>query len=170
MGDWLYGKRMGWGKKYITSRNSTSSRIWGKSRGIYKRTYMIEIGPKIITMMSLYWWRHHFFYKIKAFTCFLVTLEALITAKNTAISTDFLVWKFRGKAQFPHSFRRIAWNYVETAFPQNFHTRKLGEITVFFAVHRLRMVDLSLERYWIVLYEYQWTVSPFTQFFVVTSA
>ena len=50
------------------------------------------------------------------------------TVKNTAISPDFLVCKFCGKAQFPHSFGR---NY---AFPQNFHTRKSGEITVFFAV------------------------------------
>ena len=36
--------------------------------------------------------------------------------------------------QFRHSFERMARNYAETAFPQNFHTRKLGEITVFFAV------------------------------------
>ena len=40
------------------------------------------------------------------------------TAKNTVISPNFLVWKFCGKAQFPHSF----------------HTRKSGEITVFLAV------------------------------------
>ena len=40
------------------------------------------------------------------------------TAKNTTISPNFLVWKFCGKAQFP----------------QNFHTWKLGEISVFFAV------------------------------------
>ena len=39
-------------------------------------------------------------------------------AKNTVISPNFLVWKFYGKAQFP----------------QNFHTRKSGEIVVFFAV------------------------------------
>ena len=42
------------------------------------------------------------------------------TAKNTVISRYLLVWKFCGKAQF--------------AFPQNFHTRKSGEITVFLAV------------------------------------
>ena len=30
------------------------------------------------------------------------------TAKNTVISTDFVVWKFCGKAQFPHSFGRFA--------------------------------------------------------------
>ena len=35
-------------------------------------------------------------------------------AKNTVISPDFLVWKFCGKAQFPHSFGRIAQNYAET--------------------------------------------------------
>ena len=28
--------------------------------------------------------------------------------KNTVISPDFLVWKFYGKTQFPHGFRRIA--------------------------------------------------------------
>ena len=33
-----------------------------------------------------------------------------------------------------HSFRRIAQNYAETVFPQNFHTRKLGEIMEFYAV------------------------------------
>ena len=38
------------------------------------------------------------------------------------------MWKFCGKAQFPHSFRRFA-------FPRNFYTRKLGEISAFYAVH-----------------------------------
>ena len=36
------------------------------------------------------------------------------TAKNPVISPNFLVWKFYGKAQFPHSFGRIARNYAET--------------------------------------------------------
>ena len=36
------------------------------------------------------------------------------TTKNTVISPNFLVWKFCGKAQFPHCFRRIARNYTET--------------------------------------------------------
>ena len=52
------------------------------------------------------------------------------TVKNTVISPNFLVWKFCGKAQFPHSFGRFAY----WTFPQNFHTRKLGEMTVFFVV------------------------------------
>ena len=36
------------------------------------------------------------------------------TSKNTIILPNFLVWKFCGKAQFPHCFRRIARNFTET--------------------------------------------------------
>ena len=42
-----------------------------------------------------------------------------------------MVWKFCGMAQFPHSFGRVGRNYAE-AVP--FHTMKLDEITVFYAV------------------------------------
>ena len=38
--------------------------------------------------------------------------------------------EFCGKAQFPHSFERIARNWS----PENFHTRKLGDITAFYVV------------------------------------
>ena len=38
-----------------------------------------------------------------------------------------MVWKFYGKA-----IRPKLWG--NCAFPQNFHTMKLGEITVFYAV------------------------------------
>ena len=41
-----------------------------------------------------------------------------VTAKNPVISPNFLVWKFCGKAQFPHSFGRFAPNYAET---ESFH-------------------------------------------------
>ena len=51
------------------------------------------------------------------------------TAKNTAISPNFLVWKFCGKSQFPQFSLR-----GNCAFPENFRTRKLGEITIFHAV------------------------------------
>ena len=44
------------------------------------------------------------------------------------------MWKFFGKAQFPHSFGRIA-------FKQNFHSRKLGAITVFYAVGKTTSVN-----------------------------
>ena len=37
-----------------------------------------------------------------------------ITAKNTVISPNFLVWKFCGKVQFPLIFRIFARNYEET--------------------------------------------------------
>ena len=60
-----------------------------------------------------------------------VWFSYLNTTKNTVISSNFLVWKFCGKAESPDSFGQIVQNYTETAFPQNFHTRKLGEITVF---------------------------------------
>ena len=36
------------------------------------------------------------------------------TTKNTAISPNFLVWKFCGKAQFRDSLGRFARNYAET--------------------------------------------------------
>ena len=62
-------------------------------------------------------------------------ITQIITGKNTIISPNFLLWKFCGKAQFPHSLGRIARKYAETAFPQNFRTKKLGEITVFYAMN-----------------------------------
>ena len=63
-----------------------------------------------------------------AFLVFLTVYEGLLrkspnafTAKNTVISPDFLVWKFCGKAQFPHMRKlclsakyphhEISWNY-----------------------------------------------------------
>ena len=33
---------------------------------------------------------------------------------KTAISPDFMVWKFCGKAQFPQNFGQFARNYAET--------------------------------------------------------
>ena len=41
------------------------------------------------------------------------------------------MWKFYGKAQFPHSFGWLARNFAETV---PFHIRKFGEITAFYAV------------------------------------
>ena len=42
----------------------------------------------------------------------------LLTAQNTVISPNFLVWKFCGKAQFLHSFGRIAQNDAETVLTE----------------------------------------------------
>ena len=51
------------------------------------------------------------------------------------LSPYFLVWKFCGKAQFLKSFGRITRNSKENVpFPQNFHTKKFGEVSVFYAV------------------------------------
>ena len=57
------------------------------------------------------------------------------TAKNTVISPNFLVCTFCGKAQFP---QKLCGN---CAFPQNFYSRKLGEITVFFPQCKDRWKD-----------------------------
>ena len=51
--------------------------------------------------------------------CLLMTREReqqrhLFTVKNTVISPNFLMRKFCGKAQFPHSFGKITRNYAET--------------------------------------------------------
>ena len=40
--------------------------------------------------------------------------------------------------------RRFARNYAETPFPQNFHTIKLGEITVFYAVYLFQ----NMQHWW----------------------
>ena len=61
-------------------------------------------------------------------------LVTFIWLKNTEISPSFLVWKFCGNAQLLRRFGRFAKN---CAFLQNFYIRKLGEITVFYAVARV---------------------------------
>ena len=53
----------------------------------------------------------------RIFSNFGIVLEIFktsITVKNTLISPYFVLWKFCGKAPFPHSFGRFARNYVET--------------------------------------------------------
>lgn len=56
------------------------------------------------------------------------------TAKNTVISLIFVVQKFCGNAQLPHSFEQIAWNHAEIVLFQRISTRILGKITVFFTM------------------------------------
>ena len=70
-----------------------------------------------------------------------------LTAENPVISPNFLVFKFCGKSQFPHSFGR------NCTFPKNFNTRELGEITGSFAVFgdrnyfKLSRISNSLEHF-----------------------
>ena len=45
----------------------------------------------------------------------LTFLDISIEPKNTAVSPNFLVWEFCGKAQFPHSFVWFTRNYAKTA-------------------------------------------------------
>ena len=77
-------------------------------------------------------------------------LGAVCTTKNTIISPNILVWKFCGKEQFPHiAIRPKLWG--NCSFPQNFHTRKLVEITVFFAVFVTLVTSIGTEirRSWV---------------------
>ena len=70
------------------------------------------------------------------------------TAYNTLILPNFLVWKFCEKAPFSHSFGQFTRNSAETDFPQNFHTRKLGKITAFYALWAmLRILDVTVTHY-----------------------
>ena len=77
--------------------------------------------PKVFLIKDCtYLWR---WFRLSTMTSIFLQLQCLhisllCTAKNTVISPDFLVWKLCGNC----------------TFPQNFHTRKSGEITVFFAV------------------------------------
>ena len=53
------------------------------------------------------------------------------TAKNTAISPNLFVWKFFGKAQFPHSFGRILqWVITPLQYILMFITTTLLDIVV----------------------------------------
>ena len=73
--------------------------------------------------------------------------------ENTVASLNFLVWKFYEKTQFVSLLFRairlkLCGNY---AFPRNFHTRKLGEILVFYAVSLMSVYFCkyySLENPW----------------------
>ena len=50
-----------------------------------------------------------------AFTTIIAqTIVSKITRKNTVVSPNLLVLKYRGKAQFPYKFGRFAWIYAET--------------------------------------------------------
>ena len=76
---------------------------------------------------------YEFVYKslnVKSYFCFLIVLVDALCEKYHNFP-NFLVWKFCKKTQFLHSF---GWMTGNCAFPQNFQTRKFGEITVFFEV------------------------------------
>ena len=76
---------------------------------------------------------------------------------HSVISLNCLVWKFCGKAQFLHN-----------SFAENFHARKLGETTVFYAVfvskyvtslmilvstYVIKLMSLRYCRYWLLWHQ-----------------
>ena len=96
----------------------------------------------------------------------MIYVRAINAAKNTVISPNFQVWKFCGKTQFPHNFGQVARNYfriISSESPEtmrklclstNLHTRKLGEIMVFFTVQNskttlnfpIKLLEMTLFR------------------------
>ena len=57
-----------------------------------------------------------------------------ISERNTEIPTKFMIWKLCAKAQFMQSFGQFGI----CAFQQNFHTKELGKIVVFYAANHVR--------------------------------
>ena len=64
-----------------------------------------------------------------------IILQPYILQPYTHTTLSYII-KFCGNAPFPHSSGGFARNYAET-FPQNFHTRRLDQITVFYAVYEV---------------------------------
>ena len=79
--------------------------------------------------------KFHFIWKNKILSRYLLHCNNYFFSKERkSLQSDFMVWTFCGKKQFPHSFGQRPKLCENRAFPQNFHTRKLGEITIFYAV------------------------------------
>ena len=71
-----------------------------------------------------------FFYRIINSKLLEKKISMLDPAKNRVISPNFLVWKFCGKAQFPHSFGELPETmrklYLSTKFPHQEITWNYG--------------------------------------------
>ena len=85
---------------------------------------------------------------IQNFSTSTFSVTQFSTAYNTEISHNFLLWKFYGKAQFPHRPKL----YGNCAFPQSFHTRILGEVSLFYLV----FAPLYLVTLWSYYVDQQW--------------
>ena len=87
----------------------------------------------IFSFLRLYFttYKYHFINitstKFKKKKVFILDVRNWWNCKKYLISSNFPVWKFCGKTNRP----KLCGN---CAFPQNLHTRKFGETTVFFAV------------------------------------
>ena len=78
------------------------------------------------------------------------------TAKNAVISPDFLVWRFYGKTQFPHSFRRLARNYAETVPFRKIRAKSKPNINVLLSLIAGYFKNLVGLRLLLVTYLSQW--------------
>lgn len=71
---------------------------------------------------------HIFSFWLQFFLSVRVSIRCINSAYNTVISLNLMVWEFCGNAQCPQSFGWVA------KFSQNFRTKKLCEISLFYAV------------------------------------
>lgn len=71
---------------------------------------------------------HIFSFWLQFFLSVRVSIRCINSAYNTVISLNLIVWEFCGNAQCPQSFGWVA------KFSQNFRTKKLCEISLFYAV------------------------------------
>ena len=107
------------------SKCSNSQTTWDERTFCEKKVQTIK-GCKLIGIKSANWSfqnTNNWFSDNQNFVLFkfrkLVLMSrqiSLLTSqrKNTVISPDFMVRKFCGKVQFPHSFRQITQNYART--------------------------------------------------------
>ena len=72
--------------------------------------------------------------QLKNFTYLLIVMLGVLQPTLRKIPKFQLIFCFGNFAEKQHSFRKFSGESSETAFPQNFHTRKLGEILLFYSV------------------------------------
>ena len=96
------------------------------SSDILKNRPARDSTPGVFSLEFFEKFRNNYFWNIS---------KQLCISQNNEILPNVLVWKFCGKAQVCAEFRancsKLCENY---AFPQNFNSRKLDEILIFYAM------------------------------------
>ena len=96
---------------------------------------LITLMASLLLFLSFSEDKHDSVSEASLFLSLLRSLSAfsnMATAKNTVIWPNFLMWKFWGKEQFPHSFTRIPRNYAGTVPSTKFPSQKISKIMEFF--------------------------------------
>ena len=79
------------------------------------------------------------------FKILLIKKEETTLKKTNEISSNLLVLKCCGTTVSSEFWATCSKLYGNCAFPQNFHTRKLGEISVFLAVPLMKKLKFANE-------------------------